>query len=231
MKFVGSARLIARAPSSSVFAKLISDKDFDKELRAGPKYIGAHITTAGDTVHYAVTLGFDELRAALAPELVLLLRSLGQNVEIDEVRLQPSLQKLQFTKLSDLPTLWARPYFPASSGIDYFVLSLGFKGYPMLDRIIAAPGFAEFIKGKRSIGAQTFALASLDVFLIVVASAEEPMQEDAKEEEADEDDAWAAPAPPSPGRAAVLSLDGNSPAVACQLSPPWDLDSSDLEFE
>jgi hypothetical protein len=146
MKFVGSARLIARAPAGSVFAKLISDTDFDSKLRARPKYIGADLATAGDTVRYAVTLGFDDWHATLGRELVALLRSLGRDVEIDNVRLQPSLWKLQFAKLGDLPSLWARPYFPASSGIDYFVLSLGFKGYPMLDRIVAAPGFAEFIR-------------------------------------------------------------------------------------
>jgi hypothetical protein len=240
MKFVGSAKLIAHAPSSSVFAKLISDKEFDRELRAGPKYIGAHVTTSGGMVRYAVTLGFENWHTALAPELVSLLRSLGRDLEIDEVRLQPSLEKLQLTKLGDLSTLWARPYFPASSGIDYFVPSLGFKGYPMLDRIVAAPGFAEFINDKRRIGARTFALASLDVFLIVVASVDEPKEEAAKEEDADDEDAWMVSAQSSTGPAALLSLKGlfggNSPAgasqlSASQLSASMDLDAGDIEFE
>jgi hypothetical protein len=229
-KFVGSARLIARSPSGSVFAKLISDAAFETALRARPKYIGAHIETAGDAVRYAVTLGFEDSHATLARELVSLLRSFGRDLEIDDVRLQPSLQKLQFTKLGDLPTLWARPYFPASSGIDYFVLSLGFKGYPMLDRIVAAPGFAEFITGKRWIGARTFALASLDVFLIIVASAEQPTDEDAKEDDADDDDAWA-PARSSAGPPVLLSLAGNTPATELGQSALSDLDDDDIEFD
>jgi hypothetical protein len=74
-------------------------------------------------------------------------------------------------------------------------------------------------------------LASLDVFLIVVASADQPKSDAAKDEDADDEDAWAAPARAPSTPCALLSLGASSPAAAFRDDPLSDLGPSDVEFE